>query len=124
MTDQTVTAGRPAGPLREFMARHVSFFRIALLFAVLGQSAVALILHVMGATGLVDFVSADPNQTVAFNALTGVFVLQIVMILIALARIGLTFKRAFFSVASLIFALAMLMLCFVFLQCDLYGACL
>ncbi|MGD9799232.1 MAG: hypothetical protein AB7F91_09005 [Parvularculaceae bacterium] len=106
------------------MARHVSFFRIALLFAVLGQSAVALILHVMGATGLVDFVSADPNQTVAFNALTGVFVLQIVMILIALARIGLTFKRAFFSVASLIFALAMLMLCFVFLQCDLYGACL
>ena len=104
--------------------RHVSFFRIALLFAVAGQSAVALSLHFLGKAGLIDFAAADPGGEGAFHVLAGAFVLQTILILIALARIGLNMKRLTASVAALTVAFAAVMILFVTLQCDLYGACL
>lgn len=107
-----------------FWKRHVSFFRIALLFAVTGQLIAALFLHLAGKFGGVDFKSADPGEGAAFHILAGVFVLQLVLILVAIARIGVNFKRLAGSLAALTFGLAMVMILYVWLQCDLYGACL
>ena len=104
--------------------RYVSFFRIALLAAVAGQPVTAFILHLLSENGLIDFANADPDGSAAFHILAGVFVLQIILILIALARIGINLKRLVASVASLIFAFAAVMILYVTLQCDLYGACL
>lgn len=107
-----------------FLKRHVSFFRIALLFAIVGQPLAALAMHLLSTTGVVDFVHINPGADAAFHILAATFTLQIILILIALARRGVSFKRLAASVAVLLFALASLMLLFVALQCGLYGACL
>jgi len=112
-----------AGAIVAFF-RRFSLFAYAALFAVLGQFIAAGAMSLARRSGLVDFKTADPNETAAFNILAGVFVVQIAFVLIGLARSGPTLRRFIIGGAALIWALSFLMILFVALQCDLYGACL
>ena len=95
-----------------------------MLFALIGQWLAAGAMSLANAGGLVDFSTADPSETAPFNVLAGVFVLQILFILIGFGRSGFTLSRLFRAVAALLWALAWLMIFYVALACDLYGACL
>lgn len=102
----------------------VTLFAWSALFAVSGQFIVAGAMSLARRSGLVDFKAADPNETAAFNILAGVFVVQVAFILIGLAKSGPTLRRFIIGGAALIMAFSFLMMLFVALQCDLYGACL
>ncbi|HNR77338.1 MAG TPA: hypothetical protein PKM48_09425 [Parvularculaceae bacterium] len=113
-----------AGDKPGFLKRYVSFFRIALLFAVAGQPLAGLALHLLKEADVIDFARIDPGAGAAFHILAATFIFQIILILIALARIGTNLKRLTASIAVLVFAFASVMILFVMLQCDLYDACL
>lgn len=104
--------------------RRFSLFAYAALFAVSGQFIAAGAMSLANRLGLVDFKAADPSETAAFNILAGIFVVQIAFALIGLARSGPTLRRFIIGGASLVWAVSSLMILFVALQCDLYGACL
>jgi len=112
-----------AGAVAAFFRRY-SLFAYAAVFALVGQFLAAGAMALLNREGAVAFSAADPNETAAFNILAGVLVLQIVFLLIGYASSGVIMRRILIGVAALIWAVSWLMLLFVGLQCELYGACL
>ncbi len=105
-------------------AAQFSFFTIAILIALAGQPIAAMMLSGLSVTGLVDFAVADPGASAAFYVLLAVYCLQAIVVFIAIARSGIGLATVAAGLASLLFALALLMIFYVSLACDLYGACL
>ena len=123
MPENSASSLGAAGAVIAFFRRY-SLFAYAAVFAFLGQFLAAGTMILLDKENIVDFSAADPNETAAFNILAGAFILQIIFLLIGLARSGVIMRRILIGVASLIWAISSLMLLFVGLQCGLYDACL
>lgn len=105
-------------------ARGVSFMALAIMIALVGQSAVAGLLSALDALGFVDFSAVDASRTAAFYVLLLVLCIQIALVLIGVAKSGFRFIDMATGLASLSWALAMQMIHYVALQCGLYDECL
>ncbi len=102
-------------------AHRLSFYRLAILFALGGHVALALLMNVLNAAG-VDFGSINRNAVSALQI--ALFALQTGLVIYVIVKAGIPPMKTSFGVAALLFAVSMLMLTFVSAQCDLYGACL
>jgi hypothetical protein len=105
------------------LARRFDLFTLVILFALGGHLLLALILDMLAASG-VDFASFDPGHTTIPILQIGLFAVQTILIVIAIARSGVRTGVTLAGVAALIWAASMLMLTIVSAQCDLFGACL
>lgn len=105
-------------------ARGLSLLTLAILFALIGQAAIASLLSALDALQLVDFSAVDASRAAAFYVLLALFFLQASLVFIGIARSGIRFANVAAGLASLLWALSMMMIHYVALQCRLYGECL
>lgn len=114
--------GKPGATARG--AHGFPIFSVAMLVTLAGQLLAAAVIIALNSAGLVNFSVADPDATAVFYILSAIFILQLIFMLVALARAGLTFGRFIAALAALGWSLGLLMLLWVSLQCWVYGACL
>ena len=105
-------------------ARGVILMALAMMIALVGQAAGAGLLSALDALGFVDFSAVDASRTAAFYVLLLVFCIQIALVLIGVANSGFRFIDMATGLALLAWALSMLMIHYVALQCGLYDECL
>lgn len=104
-------------------AGQLSFFTIAVLFALSGHLLLALFLNLLAALG-VDFAAIDESRTLVPALQVLLFAAETGLVVWALARAGIPLGKTLVGVAAMFWAAAMLMITFVSAQCGLYGACL
>ena len=104
-------------------AAELTFFTGVILFALGGHLALALVLPMIAGAG-VDFASLDNTRTLIPAGLVLLFMSQICLVFYAILKSNLDARKTYVGVAALLWAAGMLMISFVSLQCDLYGACL
>lgn len=97
---------------------------LAVLFALVAHPVVYFALTGLNDLGLVDFAALDPARVVIPAFLNILFVLQIVAVAWAVLSGGLTEVRVYGGLAALLWAFGMLLITFVALHCELFGACL
>jgi len=100
----------------------VSYFALAVIFALVGQFIAYGALDLLA--GAVDFAKADPAHSTPTLVLGLTLFAQIILLALGLSKSGFTAMRAAVGTGAIIFSFAMLLLLWVALQCVLYNACL
>ncbi len=105
-------------------ARGLSLLTLAIWFALIGQAVAAGLLSALDALRLVDFSAVDAGRAAAFYVLLALFCLQAALVFVGIAKSGVRIVNVAAGLSSLLWALSMLMIHYVALQCSLYGECL
>lgn len=115
-------SGALAGGLAAWASR-LSFFTLAVLLALGGHLAFAMLLNALAAFG-VDVAALDEGRRIVPALQILLFAVQTALVVFAIARSGIAPTQTYVGVAALLWAAGMLMITFVSAQCDLFGACL
>jgi hypothetical protein len=105
-------------------ARGLGLLTLAIWFALIGQAVGAGLLSALDALRLVDFSAVDASRAAVFYALLALFFLQAALVFVGVAKSGIRVVNVAAGLSSLLWALSMLMIHYVALQCSLYGECL